>query len=246
MGHLLRSRRWLGFTALVVLSIVAFGLLSWWQWSRAEERRLDRLAIEVSVAAPLGVEAASEVDTLPAFTPVRISGTFDDSRTVLVRKRPLEGSNGLWVMTPLTTPGGSAVWILRGWIPAGGSATGTIAAPAAPTGTLTLTAAVRAPEGTEPVDGLPAGQVPGVDPRVLPDTGVDTARSFLQLMDTSRPEADLFIVPLPTVDEGQNISYAVQWILFALVAAVGWIYFLRREAREDTTTSDPAPEPART
>jgi cytochrome oxidase assembly protein ShyY1 len=41
----------------------------------------------------------------------------------------------------------------------------------------------------------------------------------------------LVIVPLPQIDEGQNISYAVQWILFALVAMVGWFVFLRREAR---------------
>lgn len=229
----------------MVLAITAFGLLSWWQWSRAEERRLDRLAIEVSVAAPRDLPGASEIDALPDFTSIRLSGTFDDSQTVLVRKRPLEGSNGLWVMTPLTTPDGSAVWVLRGWIPAGGSATGTIAAPAAPAGTITLTAAVRAPEGTAPVEGLPAGQVPGVDPQVLPETGYSTQRNFLHLMDTTSPEADLLVVPLPAVDEGQNISYAVQWILFALVAAFGWVYFLRREAREDTENTHTVPEHAR-
>ena len=36
---------------------------------------------------------------------------------------------------------------------------------------------------------------------------------------------------LPVIDEGRNISYAVQWILFALVALAGWFFFLRREAR---------------
>lgn len=233
MSHLLRSRRWIGFTALVVLAVTAFGLLSWWQWSRAEERRLDRLAIEVSGSAPLDLAAASDMDQLPVFTSVRLTGSFDDASTVLVRKRPLEGSNGLWVMTPFVSTTGSATWVLRGWVPAGGSATGSVTAPAAPTGTVTLIGAVRAPEGTEPVDGLPPGQVPGVDPAVLPATNAVTTSSFLHLMETTSPESELFIVPLPSVDEGQNISYAIQWILFALVAAVGWVYFLRREARED-------------
>lgn len=38
---------------------------------------------------------------------------------------------------------------------------------------------------------------------------------------------------MPEVDEGRNISYAVQWLLFAVIAVAGWFYFLRREARED-------------
>ena len=51
---LLRTRRWIGFTAVVVLAIVAFGLLSAWQWSRAEERRAERSALEASVAERTG------------------------------------------------------------------------------------------------------------------------------------------------------------------------------------------------
>ena len=222
---------------LVIFSIGAFGVLSWWQWSRAEERRADRIAIEVSVSDPQTLESAADADELIAFTPVKMSGTFRDEYSVLVRKRPLEGSNGLWVMTPFETADGAQVWLLRGWLPAASSATGVIDVPAAPPGVIDITAAIRAPEGTEPVLGLPQGQVPGVDPKVLPETGSPTASNFLQLMKTDEPEEDLLSVPLPSVDEGQNISYAVQWILFALVAAVGWFYFLRREEKEDRESS---------
>lgn len=35
----------------------------------------------------------------------------------------------------------------------------------------------------------------------------------------------------PSRPISSNISYAVQWILFALVAFAGWFFFLRREAR---------------
>jgi cytochrome oxidase assembly protein ShyY1 len=222
---------------LVIFSIGAFGVLSWWQWSRAEERRADRIAIEVSVSDPQTLESAVDADELMAFTPVKLSGTFRDEYSVLVRKRPLEGSNGLWVMTPFQTSDGAQVWLLRGWLPAASSATGVIDVPSAPRGVIDITAAIRAPEGTDPVLGLPQGQVPGVDPKVLPETGSPTASNFLQLMTTNAPEEDLLSVPLPSVDEGQNISYAVQWILFALVAAVGWFYFLRREEKEDRESS---------
>jgi cytochrome oxidase assembly protein ShyY1 len=238
VNHLLLTRRWQGFTLLVILSIGAFGVLSWWQWSRAEERRADRIAIEVSISDPKALESAAQVDELIDFTPVTLRGTFQDENSVLVRKRPLEGSNGLWVMTPFQTADGSEVWLLRGWMPAAASATGVIEVPDAPNGVVDVIAAIRAPEGTEPVAGLPEGQIPGVDPKVLPDTGSPTATNFLHLMRTSAPEEDLLSVPLPSVDEGQNISYAVQWILFAIVAAVGWVYFLRREAKEDRESAE--------
>jgi len=44
MWSLLRTPRWLGFTVLVIVAIVGFGLLSSWQWSRAEEERQARNA----------------------------------------------------------------------------------------------------------------------------------------------------------------------------------------------------------
>ena len=53
---------------------------------------------------------------------------------------------------------------------------------------------------------------------------------IVQLISVSPGQEELVIVPLPDIDESQNISYAVQWILFALVAIVGWFVFLRREA----------------
>jgi cytochrome oxidase assembly protein ShyY1 len=45
-------------------------------------------------------------------------------------------------------------------------------------------------------------------------------------------------MPAPVIDETQNISYALQWLVFAAVAITGWWFFLRREAREDAATGD--------
>jgi hypothetical protein len=39
---LLRTRRWQGFTAVVIVAIIAFGFLSRWQWDRAEEKQRRR------------------------------------------------------------------------------------------------------------------------------------------------------------------------------------------------------------
>jgi len=48
----------------------------------------------------------------------------------------------------------------------------------------------------------------------------------------SAPEDSVTIVPITRPDELQNVSYAVQWLLFAAVAIGGWFYFLRRESKE--------------
>ena len=49
---------------------------------------------------------------------------------------------------------------------------------------------------------------------------------------TPADPAALEPLPLPAKDSAMNYSYAVQWLLFALVAICGWFYFLRREAQE--------------
>ena len=78
-----------------------------------------------------------------------------------------------------------------------------------------------------------------LDPSTLPLPG--TPPGFIQQRD---PVADgLVAVPRPQPDAGRNISYAVQWLLFAAVALVGWWYFLRREAADDAArrTDEHAP-----
>jgi cytochrome oxidase assembly protein ShyY1 len=38
-------------------------------------------------------------------------------------------------------------------------------------------------------------------------------------------------VPLPELGEGSHLSYAIQWIIFAVCVAVGWILAVRRSIR---------------
>ena len=71
-----------------------------------------------------------------------------------------------------------------------------------------------------------------VSPQVLPERG--GFDGYVQLASSEPAETELVAVPRETVDEGRNVSYAMQWLLFATVAVVGWFVFLRREAREDS------------
>lgn len=230
MLTLLRTRRWIAFTLLVVVAIVGFGLLSRWQWQRAEERRIEHQALDAAAAAtPISLTRA--ISAPSEWQTVTVAGSYVPDSTVLVRQRPLDGANGFWVMTLLNSAEGD-VWVNRGWLPSIGAATAPVAAPAPPGGEVSIIGRLRwAQVAPEPVPtDLPVGQVSDADPVLL---GGGQQDFYLEAVSSTPREADLTLLPAPTIDEGRNVSYAVQWVIFAAIALIGWFYFLRREAREN-------------
>lgn len=230
MLTLLRTRRWQGFTAVVITAIVAFGLLSSWQWGRAEEKQLQQQAQMASQAEPITPQAGESV---PEFTAITLNGTYLPETQRLVRQRPLEGRNGFWVVQQLATDQGR-VWVLRGWVPATAQAGDSPPVPAVDAPLVRVTGVARPlPRGEALTDrgGLPEQQVTQIVSAQLPDPG--SMDWYLQ-QTASEPTDPVVLVPLPEPDDLQNISYAVQWLLFAAVAIGGWYFFLRREAKEAT------------
>jgi cytochrome oxidase assembly protein ShyY1 len=137
-------------------------------------------------------------------------------------------------MTPLNSADGT-VWVNRGWLRADGNATTYPDVPSAPAGEVTVTGLWRDWQQARTTSGLPPGMISDVDPDVLPvPTPLD---GFVQLTESQPEQTGLAATQLPEIDDVQNISYAVQWILFAVVCIGGWFFFLRREAREDSRKS---------
>ena len=240
MRSLLRTRRWIAFTLLVVVAIAGFGLLSRWQWERAEEERQERVSQDQASARDL-----RDLDVVLAapseWAPVRLTGVFDADSTTLIRQRPLEGRNGFWVASALTSTSGR-VWVVRGWIPSTGTAAGVVEAPAPPTGSVTIDGRLRWAEtlGAPAPTDLPPGQASRLDPVAL---GADVTAVYVEVERMSPSDSGLTPLPAPVFDETQNISYAVQWMIFAVIALIGWWFFLRREAREDArhgSTANPS------
>ncbi len=233
---LLRTRRWLGFTAVVVGAIIAFGFLSHWQWSRAEERRAERVALQSALSADPVDLASLDPATLERdeWQMVSVRGEYLPNLQAGVRKRPLDTRNGFWLMSPMETTSGSLVWINRGWLPAGKDALSTPSFPSPPDGTVTVTGHLRLFDKVDPQGnaGLPEGQIAAPAPQLLPPAG-QSLPVYVQLSTSDPEQQGLVTLPLPEVDEGRNISYAIQWLLFAGVALGGWFFFLRREAHED-------------
>jgi cytochrome oxidase assembly protein ShyY1 len=126
------------------------------------------------------------------------------------------------------------------------------AAPAVPTGEVTVVGRVEPYEGdpgVQPGDSaLPAGQLPRLTAAALLDeTGAPAAAGWLALVDQT-PTSTLPVVLAPNSpdrDSGlqwQNATYAVQWVLFAAFVVFLWQRWFRDELRE-RTADDSAPLP---
>lgn len=241
MLSLLKTRRWIGFTLLVIVAIVGFGLLSRWQWDRAEQHRQERIAVE---DAQIFDEPVSSISGLDEFTRVVVTGTYEPASTRFVRQRPQDGGNGFWVLT-LFQPQSNVepLWVIRGWVGAESRALEAPKVADPSSGEVRLVGAVRYFEpARSDVSGLPESVISRTSVDELNDsmssTGELTTQDRILQRISSTPSDNLTVVELPTADEGQNISYAVQWILFAVVAIVGWFIFLRRETKDETAQSD--------
>jgi cytochrome oxidase assembly protein ShyY1 len=240
----------------VLLVLPSFILLSRWQLSRLDERRhFNELVTTHSAAAPVPVDTEMQpgapLDSVgddQRWLPVTATGRYDAASTVLVRKRPLDGTNGFWVVTPLVTRSGAVLVVNRGWVEAAGGATATQEVPAPPPGEVTITGRIQpsedAPE-TQPGD-LPAGQVTDLSvPLVAGDASAYPG--YVTLVESTPAEsAELTPIPLPDLSDGPHLSYAVQWVFFAGVAVVGFVVLIRREseyaaAEEALTAAEAGP-----
>jgi cytochrome oxidase assembly protein ShyY1 len=156
---------------------------------------------------------------------------FDVSRQVAVRRRPQDGRNGFWIVTPLITDQG-VLLVNRGWILASGDATNTPDIPAPPAGTVTLVDRLRPAEVSTTNGDAPPGQAWAADPQALiQPPGVPRYAAYIVLAD-SQPavSAGLTRLPEPGHRGANNLAYFVQWVLFGLVGLVGWWRLLAGES----------------
>ncbi len=258
MLGLLRQRRWLGFTLLAVFFVLLFIRLSVWQVSRLHERqRANQVERAHLGATPMSYQdltalAASDPGfaTAQQWRSVSVTGRWDAAHQMLVRNRGSDsGDTGYEVVTPLLPDsGGAALLVDRGWIPTGATSAAPDSVPAPQPGTVTVVARLMPSEPGHSTEGLPAGQVTSI-------TTSDLARGDgyrvldgygLLVSEQPAPQTAPAVHAAPVLDDGPHLSYAVQWVLFALVAVAGWWTFLRREAEEAADTGDAADSPDKT
>jgi len=244
--RILREPRWAGLAVLVILLIPAFGLLSAWQVDRLEQRRDRNDLIQQRTAAPAAPlrdlrGAAAAGPGVLDWRLARAEGAYEPAGQRLVRSQPLGGRPGLWVLTPLATEVGTLP-VLRGWIPA--VQQGTAPALAPPVGPVDLTCRLRSIRpGPPPPSDLPPGQV-----NDIPEPADPALPGYACDLVSSEPPADasLTLLPPPALSEGSHLSYAVQWVAFAVIAVLGFAVLLRREVHDRRRMPEAAQSPAGT
>ena len=233
---MLAHPRWIALVVAVAVLVVVFLELSQWQLRRLDQRRAANAVItENADAAPRPVADLADVGRpLPAdrqWHPVTARGRYDVDRQLLVRYRYLGGEPGFHVLTPLVTDAGPALLVDRGWLPSGGSAAEPDV-PAPPKGRVAVTARLRVGESGDPRQVRPeTGQVRFINVETIAASlPYPVYGGYAELVDAEPPPGDSpILVPPPELDEGPHLSYAVQWVLFAVIA-VGGVGFLAWDA----------------
>ncbi|MFD4634134.1 SURF1 family protein [Streptomyces sp. NPDC058284] len=243
MYRFLLTPRWWGINIFVVLAIPFCIFMGSWQLGRFEDRVQDHETAKEQVAEQ-GKERDTRGRPLDSLLPVdketsgeQATATGRYGRQLLVPDRELDDKPGFYVLTLLRTESGKSLPVVRGWLPGDASAA---KAPAAPTGEVTVTGALQAPEspgsnGVSATGGLPAGQLGAISSASL----VNLVRDDLYDAWVTLGKADSGMKPVPATapnDTGldlkafQNLGYTGEWFVFAGFVVFMWFRLFRREA----------------
>ena len=235
----LRSRRWLGYFAMLLVFSVACVWLGNWQFERRAEARAEIARIDANYDAP----ARPLTEALPEFTAfdedaqkwqtVEVTGVYE-GESFLARNRPGAGGVGSNLLQPLRLADGSVFFVDRGWVPVAGADEIPADLPAAPGGEVTVQARLRASE-PEIFGRSTAGRsVASINlPELAAQIGAERAYTgaYGQLVSESPSGVTGILPDRPARDEGPHLSYALQWYVFILIAAIGVAYAARQEYR---------------
>jgi len=252
--------RWTSYIAVAVVFAVACGFLSNWQFTRNADRA-EQLALVARNydAEPVPLEAiiapGTALGAADEWRPVALEGEYLADQQLLVRNRPHGGTAAFEVLVPFRLTDGRVLLIDRGWVPPGEDQPLPDAIPAPPEGDATIIARLR-PAEQLPASGrsAPEGQVPSINPDLVAETIEPGAGAELELSaygvmvsEDPAPATRPAAFAAPSEDPGPYLSYAIQWILFAIMGFVFIGYVIRterRHRREDAEDRARGVEPA--
>lgn len=229
--------------SVAVFAVACFMILAPWQFDRSAERSEVNDAIAAAMAEPVvPVTAVLSADRPPhpddTWRQVEATGSFVPDGQVYIRLRQDSGGQPAYeVVAPFLLDDGGTLLVDRGYIPYL-TIQNQQPVPPLPTGTVTISGRVQpdqvdpghrgqapAPDGTPTHTAVASGLVNGPGP---------VLQGFVQLLPDSPGVLDP--VAVPQQDPGPFFSYAVQWLIFGIIALIGIGYFIYREF------TDPAEE----
>lgn len=236
------SRRWWWSTLLVMAGVVVMVRLGIWQLDRLEQRRARNARVLSQLEAPpllLNTEALPEDLEKVRLRRVEARGEFDFRHQVVLKNQSWYGAPGVHLITPLRLEGREeAVLVDRGWIPYDLAARGEWTrfdepGPAVITGYVRLS---QASLGARAFTPTPSREWFYLDVQAIQaQVPYPLLPIYILQAGSGRPDTLPYRGELQLdLSEGPHLGYALQWFTFALIAAVGYVYFvgLQEEERE--------------
>jgi cytochrome oxidase assembly protein ShyY1 len=231
------SRRWLLLLLTVLLLAYACLLLGRWQWHRLEGKKAGNTIIRANQQAPpVPVDRVLRHGVDPPdsaqYAVVSATGTYDASKSVVVRYQTRDGNAGVDVVVPLVTGSGTALLVDRGWFATSNQGlTDASQVPAPPSGRVSVTGWVRQNAGGSSAQVVNASARAISSTEIEPAIGLPTYGGFVQLLSESpKPATPLTQADPPDLSNGPHFFYALQWWFFGILALFGYGYLAWEEA----------------
>lgn len=215
-----------------------------WQWQRAEYKR-GLLAAYAAQAArpPVSLNTLlqdSTLESLPSYLKVKVDGSYDGTRQILLEDMTHEGEVGYEVLTPFELQGGAILLVDRGW---------SRATPAGAAPDISITDGPRQLQGmlgTLPVPGLRLGK------SAPPAAGWPKTLFYPQSHDLEELYGEKLMVPILRLDGAEpdgyvreyspdvglpperHLGYAFQWVAMAIAVFAVWLVVNLRRGRRPT------------
>jgi cytochrome oxidase assembly protein ShyY1 len=233
------SRRWIGYFGVALVFALICVVLSHWQWERKAENLalLDKLNANYN-SKPVDLHtilpSRSSYSSNDEFKQVKVTGRYLTKETLLLRDQSYNGFPGFDVLVPLQVANGDVFIVDRGWIPTGNDHDYPDSIPAPPKGEVTVVARLA---GTEP---YPNGRTDIPAQREVQAIDLSDIQKYVSQPVYSEAYGNLKsetpsvgtmpkLAQKPSVDYGLNLSYAIQWIMFAVAAFAFFGYAIRQE-----------------
>jgi cytochrome oxidase assembly protein ShyY1 len=232
------ERRWFAYLALAIVFAIACIFLSRWQFGRnAQTIAANTLLQQNYNAAPVApnvvLPTRSSYIAKYEWRTVELVGRYLPAKQLLVRDRVNGQNPGFEVLTPFRESNGASFIVDRGWVPIGTKQTDPDYVPPAPTGVEHVTARLQQSETVLPGRVAPSGQISEINLPTVASmvhlSNVYTGAYGLLASETPKPSSRPVAAAEPVIDNGPFLSYAIQWILFALAGFAGLGWALRQE-----------------
>lgn len=260
-----RTPKWIFGHLIVLALVVGFVNAGLWQLRRLDQRRAFNASVEHNMARPvvpiqdvLGPRATFAEASTQLNRRVSVTGRYLADDEIVISGQANNSVPGVWAVSPVLLDDGRVVLVNRGWIPSTGTITKPLADARPPTGRVVVTGLV-----SETQTAIPGESPERSATRQSNFLRIDIARiqkqfgrrlvpAFVQRTSQVPTDAGKVVpveLPIPELDDGPHLSYAMQWFGFTLMALIGYPILLFSVARDrkrkgDTPSDEDIPEGA--